>query len=155
MVAINNFGALGAKKTTGRVVFSNNIGRGLLLIVAESSPLDDETENKDGFNPCLLYEAGITREIHTAANGISYFHNAYEFCSNSKEHIKMLLSCNSSIFFSVPRTFKESFKSEEIRGDGFRAYTTKQRVQAVKGGEEWKEVWKVSFDNFRDFIRKL
>ena len=156
MVAINNFAGLGAKKTFGKIVFSRSVGKGLRIIIAESGPHQSENQNEPGFNPCIQYEAGVTRDIHVSGNGISYFYDAYAFCTNSTNHIKQVELWNNPPFsYLTPPTFKENFKSEEITGDGFKVYTTKQDVRLVDGGEMWQEVWKVSFDNFKEFIRKL
>lgn len=146
MVAINNFAGHGVKKSFGRIAFEKQIGKGLRLIIAESGLTES-------FNPCLQYEAGIAREINTSSSGVCYFFDAATFCCSSQEHINEIRANNKPPYFYLkPPVFKEKFESEEICGDGFRAYTIKD---SERGDCCWREVWKVSFDNFKEFIKKI
>lgn len=131
MPSINNF--FGTKQTAGKIFYQENLEHGLRLIITQQYIYRG--------NDVLAFEAGICRDLINSASGFQYYFDAYEWCCDSENYIKDLISSTNSTFQPVipklvaaPQEFSFTSKS------GFLIKRCIEDLHEV--GEQKAKVWK-------------
>jgi hypothetical protein len=119
----------GSKKNMkGKIVYEESLSHGLKLIITKKHRLNG--------NPYLIFEAGVCREIHDNGN-VSYYHDAYEWCSIEEgrdanglrytvedKPSEMEFTSKSGVL--IKRVVEQQFPTEELK--------------------TWKYVWRCEID---------
>lgn len=135
MPSINNF--FGTTKTVGKIFYQEPLKYGLRLIITQQFI---DCANRD--NDTLVFEAGVCDQLHESGS-ISYYHDAYEWCCNSKQHIQQIQSSKTNTFLPTIPTYKEEIEEEEyITDNGIKIKKCAEMIRNVENGKVWRYTWR-------------